>query len=71
MVENILSLLLDGKIQKMPVIAATLTGKHKVKIVLANNEFEKQPINLVKNEFTPLTPIAKFENGKLTWPAIE
>ena len=68
---RIASFMLDGKVQKMPVIAATLTGKHKVKIVLANNEFEKQPINLVKNEFTPLTPIAKFENGKLTWPAIE
>ena len=68
---RIASFMLDGKAQKTSVIAATLTGKHKVKIVLANNEFEKQPINLVKNESTPLTPIAKLENGKLSWPAIE
>lgn len=68
---KIASFILDEKVQKTSVIAATLTGKHKVKIVLANNEFEKQPINLVKNESTPLTPIAKLENGKLSWPAIE
>jgi hypothetical protein len=68
---QIASFMLDGKVQKQPIVPATLTGKHKLKIVLANNEFEKQPINLVKNEFTPLMPIAQFENGKLSWPAIE
>ncbi|MDR3652099.1 MAG: GH116 family glycosyl hydrolase [Paludibacter sp.] len=61
----------DGKVQKLAVIPATLIGKHVIKIVLANNELEDQPINLVKNESTPLMPIATFENGKLSWTAIE
>ena len=68
---RIASFVLDGKVQKEPVIPAMLSGRHKVKIVLANNKFEKQTINLVKNEFTPLMPIAKHENGKLSWLAIE
>jgi hypothetical protein len=67
---KIASFMLDGKIQKEPMVSATLSGKHKLKIVLANNEFEKQPIHLVKNEFTSLMPIAKLENRKLTWIAI-
>jgi len=62
---------LDGKIQKLPIVPATLTGKHKVKIMLANNEFENKSIHLVKNEFTPLMPIVTFEKGKLTWLPID
>jgi hypothetical protein len=68
---RIASFLLDGKAQKKPVILENLTGKHVVKIVLANNEFENQQENLVKNEFTLLMPIARFENEKLSWSAIE
>ncbi len=62
---------LDGKIQKYAIVPASLTGKHKVKIVLADSEFENQSIHLVKNEFTPLMPMATFENGKLIWLPIE
>jgi len=68
---RIASFILDGKMQKSFIISSTLTGKHTVKIVLENNELENQPINLVKNEFTFVTPIATHENGKLTWQAIE
>ncbi|MDP4240937.1 MAG: GH116 family glycosyl hydrolase [Bacteroidota bacterium] len=68
---RIASFELDGKVQKEPVIPPTLTGKHRLKMVLANNEFEKQPVNLVKNESTPLTPVSEFENGKLSWSSIE
>ena len=62
---------LDGQRQKTHLIPPTLSGKHTLKIVLANNELEKQSINMVKNEFSPLTPIPDFENGKLSWQAIE
>jgi len=62
---------LDGKVQKLPLIPPTLTGKHALRIMLANNEFEKQPINQVKNEFTPLTPIVKYDNNRLSWLPIE
>lgn len=68
---HIASFLLDGKVQKSAIIPANLTGKHTVKIMLANNEFEDQPIHLVKNEFTPLMPMTRFENGKLSWSAID
>ncbi len=68
---KIVSFLLDGKVQKSAVIPSTLTGKHAIKIILANNELENQPINLVKNESTPLMPIATFENGKLSWSMID
>ncbi|HEY5507304.1 MAG TPA: amylo-alpha-1,6-glucosidase [Paludibacter sp.] len=64
---RIASFSLDGKTQKQPNVSGTLTGKHKVKIVLANSEFENQVIHLVKNEFTPLMPIVTLEKGKLTW----
>jgi len=62
---------LDGKVLKTNIVSPTLTGKHILRITLANNEFEKQPINLVKNEFTPLTPIVKYENSRLSWLSIE
>lgn len=68
---RIVSFSLDGKIQKQPIVPVTLAGKHKVKIVLANSEFENQSIHLVKNEFTPLMPIVTVENGKLTWLPID
>ena len=68
---RIASFSLDGKIQKQPIVPVTLTGKHKVKIVLANSEFENQFIHLVKNESTPLMPITTLENGKLTWLPID
>ncbi|HET7732210.1 MAG TPA: amylo-alpha-1,6-glucosidase [Paludibacter sp.] len=68
---RIASFLLDGKRLKSPVIPATLTGKHSLKILLANNEFENQPIHLVKNQFTPLTPVTDYKNGQLSWASIE
>lgn len=63
--------MLDGNVQKSAAIPAKLTGRHRVKIVLANNELENQPINLVKNESTPLMPMLSFGNGTLSWPAID
>ncbi len=68
---KIASFEMDGKEQKMPLIPPTLSGRHKLKITLANNELEKQTIHLVKNEFSPVTPITSCEKGKLSWQAIE
>jgi len=68
---RIASFVLDGKEQNTHLIPPTLTGKHLLKIVLANNDPEKQPIHLVKNEFTPLVPIVTFSSGKLSWNSIE
>ena len=68
---RIASFMLDGKVQKANIVPTGLTGKHVLKIKLANNDVEKQSINLVRNESTPLTPMPVVENGKLSWPAIE
>lgn len=68
---KIATFLLDGKVQKDPVISENLKGKHNVKIILANNELEDQPINLVKNEFTLLMPIGKYENEEYSWTKID
>ena len=64
---RIKTFVLDGKLLQQPVVPATLLGKHKVQIILANNEFENQPINLVENKFTPVAPLVMNDNGKLTW----
>jgi len=68
---RIASFELDGRIQKSTVVSPALTGKHILKIILANNDLEKQSINLVENESTPLTPMPVVENGKLSWQAID
>jgi len=68
---QIASFVLDGKVQKTTIVPPGLTGKHVLKIKLADNDVEKQSINLVKNESTPLTPMPGVEDGKLSWPAIE
>jgi len=68
---RIAKFVVDGKTQKSHFIPSSLTGKHTLSILLANTDFEKQPINLVQNEFTPLTPIVKYENNRLSWQPIE
>ena len=68
---RIATFVLDGKVQKNTVVSPTLSGKHILKIILANNELEKQSINLVKNESSPLTPMPVVEKEKLLWPAID
>ncbi|MDD4969356.1 MAG: GH116 family glycosyl hydrolase [Paludibacter sp.] len=69
--KRIAKFVVDGKTQKSSFIPSTLTGKHTLKILLANADFEKQPIHLVQNEFTPLTPIVKYENSGLSWSSTE
>lgn len=68
---QIASFELDGKAQKEPVISANLKGKHHLKIVLKNNVLAAQTINLVKNASSPLVPLVKNENGKLSWSPVE
>ena len=68
---RITSFILDGKEQKAYIIPPTLSGKHVLKIILANNNPEKQSVHLIKNEFTPLVPIVTFRNGKLAWSSMD
>lgn len=61
---------LDGKVLKVSALPYTLTGRHSVKIVLANNEFLKSGIHKVANYTTVETPVARYINGQLTWSKI-
>jgi len=68
--KKITSFQLDGKEKKDAFIPASILGKHSIKILMENKATKKQPINLVKNDVSPITPVVRFENGKLSWPSI-
>ena len=67
---RISSFTLDGKAQSAS-ISATLTGRHAVSIVLDNNPLPAASINVQPNHFTPETPLARYEAGKLSWQPVE
>ena len=52
-------------------LTATITGTHAVAIEMENNDFSKNPINLVENAFTLPNPQAKKEGNALKWDAVE
>lgn len=68
---RIKTFLLDGKVQKSAVIPTTLKGKHQVKIILADNQLADQPINIIKNTATPLTPMTERKGNLIVWSSIE
>ena len=64
---NIKSFILDGKEISGNKINADLIGKHKI-ILNMNNQMEsKSYVNLVKNYFSPETPIVKLSDNTLEW----
>lgn len=60
----------DGVEQNEYFIPNTLTGKHTIEIVMANNSFGNK-INLVDNHFSVTTPQVKKEGNKLVWESIK
>jgi len=58
---------LDGKKMPVPEISATLTGKHQIKIVLANNNPLLNSINLQPAYETLATPEVSLEATTLSW----
>jgi len=61
---------LDGKV----VIAAipySLSGKHFIKIVLANQAFSETNIHKVPNYTTIETPVVSYSSGALSWAPID
>ena len=63
--------LLDGKPTQNAEVPAGLTGVHRIKIILANNNLSPQPVNKTANYTTLSTPDAAYENGQLTWSAVK
>lgn len=68
---QIKSITLDGKTLPAAEISADLSGKHKVVIVLADNEIEKGKTGLVKDYFSVAAPVAKIQGGLLSWNRVE
>ena len=50
---------------------ADLSGRHKLVITMANNEFPHQEINLVANHFSPATVLAERSEYGLSWQTVE
>ena len=69
---EIRSFSLDGTEQKTSEIPASLSGNHKIGIVMADNDFAGKPINIVSAAFSPQEPSLhlNWENG-LYWNTTE
>ena len=67
--DQIKSFTIDGK-ETEPVIMSSLTGRHEVKIVLANQDLPKRNLKLVANKFSLLTPIVRNDHDLLVWETI-
>ncbi len=68
---QIKTFLVDGKKTSTAEISETLSGKHTVKIILANNDLSDSKINKVENYTTSTTPSASFTLPKLFWQKVE
>ena len=68
---KIKTILLDGKPLNNAFLSANTTGTHTIDIEMMNNDFSKNPINLVENAFTLPNPQAKQNGNMLKWDAIE
>ncbi len=62
--------MMDGNKLVAPVIPSTLKGEHSITVVMKNNDFSGNKINLVKNRFTLESPIVTVENNQMNWDPI-
>ena len=62
---------LDGERQDEAVVPAELTGRHTVKIVLADRFRKDLDVNMQPGTSTPVTPVASLEADKLTWMSVD
>jgi hypothetical protein len=68
---RIRSFFLDGKLVSTPVIPGTITGRHSIRIILANNEFPAETINKVNNYTTLPAPEPRYTSKTLDWQAVD
>ncbi|MBD1395676.1 glycogen debranching protein [Pontibacter sp. JH31] len=68
---KISSITLDGQPLEVAAIPASLSGNHKVMIVLANEISNKGKQNKVAHHVSPVVPTVTFANGKLSWQPVE
>ena len=68
---QISSITLDGKPLPNAEIPGDLSGRHNVKIVLANQGLQDGKVHGVPVEFTPVTPKAVLKDNTLSWNKVE
>lgn len=69
--DKIKSLKLDGKEIKGDKVSANLNGNHQIIIEMNNNMKTDSKINLVKDNFSPETPVVEIEGNRLYWQPVE
>lgn len=62
---------LDNVLQDKPFIPNTIQGNHTIAIVMQDNAFEPQEINLVPNVFSIQYPNVKVQNNRLVWESVK
>ena len=62
---------LDGKPLENAFFEASLSGAHKIKIEMDNNDFAGAGAKFVENKFSLSTPQARLENGIFSWKPLE
>ncbi|CAM4283968.1 alpha-L-rhamnosidase [Pedobacter westerhofensis] len=68
---QIRSITMDGKELPLATVPADLSGLHHVVIILANNTLAKGEVGLVKDAFSPATPVLKVQGQLISWEKIE
>ena len=68
---RIASIQLDGKPLENAFLPASVSGAHKIDIVLANNDFGTGKINRVDNHISLPTPQLKQDGPRITWEPVK
>lgn len=68
---KIRSFYMDGKLQAVTMIPASLKGTHSIKIILADNSNDQDKINKVANHTTLPTPSVHYSGNELMWDAVK
>lgn len=67
---RIASFSLDGR-SHGAFVPDALTGKHRIKIVLTDNDLHKQSVHLVESVYSPMTPTVAMRGQQLSWTPVD
>lgn len=62
---------LDDILQDSAFFPAELEGKHHITIEMDNHNFNRQKINITKNQFSPESPDLSIQNNIISWKPVE
>ncbi len=67
---KIAKITLDGELLENAFLPGSVSGKHKIEIVMMNNNFTEKNINLVPNKFSLPNPHTQLKDSKIIWEAV-